>query len=293
MSFCSRFGRALQRTLLDALTRTASTLRWAAVVAAFALCIIAATYVWTLLQPPPDSGLLLPTDNLAGRSYADIVGGSPIDAVITWVNGSDPVWLQLKTRTKRLATGLPLCDRESTNNASAGCVSGKEFLDCPLARTRLLPLQDDSSASDGANRYRDNDELRYNFRSLEKYAPWLRRIHLVTNGQVPNWLNVAHPRVRVVTHADIFPNPAHLPVFSSPAIEVHLHRIPGLSRRFIYFNDGTWRLNRGCRSHIVLHHPTSFADVMLGSDVSPDDFYSHTKGTKVYFSWEVPKCAHG
>lgn len=121
-----RFGRAAQRTLFDALTRTASTLRCTAVVAAFALCIIAAAYVWTLLQPAPDSGLLSPTDNLAGRSYADIVGGSPIDAVITWVNGSDPVWLQLKTRTKRLSTGLPLCDPEFTNNASTGCVSGTD-----------------------------------------------------------------------------------------------------------------------------------------------------------------------
>jgi len=136
-----RLGRAVQRTLLDSLTRTASTLRCTAVVAAFALCIIAAVYIWTLLQPAPDSGFLSPTDNLAGRSYADIVGGSPIDAVITWVNGSDPVWLQLKTRTKRLSTGLPLCDLESISNGSAGCVSGKDSRVAPLVQSdALLPL---------------------------------------------------------------------------------------------------------------------------------------------------------
>ena len=40
-----------------------------------------------------------------------------------------------------------------------------------------------------------------------------------------------------VTHEDIFPNKSHLPTFSSPAIEAHIHRIPGLSQRYIYFND--------------------------------------------------------
>lgn len=44
---------------------------------------------------------------------------------------------------------------------------------------------------------------------------------------------------------------------------------------------------------IALEHHISCADVMLGSDISPDDFFSHTRGTKVYLSWEVPKCAHG
>jgi hypothetical protein len=133
----------------------------------------------------------------------------------------------------------------------------------------------------GLNRYRDNDELRFSFRSLEKYAPWIRQIFLVTNGQVPAWLDVNHPRVTVVTHEEIFADKSLLPVFSSPAIEVHLHRIPGLSERFIYFND----------------------DVMLGSEVWPDDFLlrkggsdyflSKSLGQKVYLSWEVPKCNPG
>ena len=123
----------------------------------------------------------------------------------------------------------------------------------------------------GSNRYRDNGELQYSMRSIEKYAPWVRRIYLVTSGQVPAWLDLSNPRVQVVTHAEIFPNPAHLPVFSSPAIEVHLHRIPGLAPRFIYFND----------------------DVMLGADVWPDDFGTRSQGQRVFPSWEVPKCAPG
>ena len=58
---------------------------------------------------------------------------------------------------------------------------------------------------------------------------------------------------------EIFTNKSHLPSFSSPAIESHLHRIPGLSDKFIYLND----------------------DVMLGKDVWPDDFYTHSTGQKV------------
>ena len=42
-------------------------------------------------------------------------------------------------------------------------------------------------------RFADNDELRYSLRSLEKHAPWVRNVHIVTNGQVPSWLDVSNP----------------------------------------------------------------------------------------------------
>ncbi|XP_044041995.1 N-acetylglucosamine-1-phosphotransferase subunits alpha/beta isoform X1 [Siniperca chuatsi] len=122
-----------------------------------------------------------------------------------------------------------------------------------------------------ASRFEDNEELRYSLRSVEKHAPWVRHIFIVTNGQIPSWLNLDNPRVTVVTHQDIFQNHSHLPTFSSPAIETHIHRIPGLSQKFIYLND----------------------DVMFGKDVWPDDFYSHSKGQKVYLTWPVPNCAEG
>ncbi|KAM4569157.1 N-acetylglucosamine-1-phosphotransferase subunits alpha/beta [Odontesthes bonariensis] len=122
-----------------------------------------------------------------------------------------------------------------------------------------------------ASRFEDNEELRYSLRSVEKHAPWVRHIFIVTNGQIPSWLNLDNPRVTVVTHQDIFLNDSHLPTFSSPAIETHIHRIPGLSQKFIYLND----------------------DVMFGKEVWPDDFYSHSKGQKVYLTWPVPNCAEG
>ena len=128
-------------------------------------------------------------------------------------------------------------------------------------------LEDDLSK----NRFADNNELKYSLRSVEQYAPWVRNIFIVTNGQVPSWLNLEHPRIRLVTHQEIFLNKSHLPTFSSPAIETHIHRIPGLSRKFIYMND----------------------DVFFGLKVWPDDFYTHSNGQKLFLSWAVPNCNKG
>lgn len=86
---------------------------------------------------------------------------------------------------------------------------------------------DDESA---AHRFADNDELRYSMRSVEKFAPWVRNIYVVTNGQVPAWLDRTHPKIRLVTHEHIFTNRSHLPTFSSPAIESHIHRIKGKNK---------------------------------------------------------------
>lgn len=111
----------------------------------------------------------------------------------------------------------------------------------------------------GAHRYRDNDELRYSLRSVERYAPWVDRVFVVTNGQVPHWLDLSHPRLRIVTHDEIFVDRRHLPTFNSCAIELHLHRIPGLSDPFLYFND----------------------DILLGAPVRPEDFVTSAGGPKL------------
>jgi hypothetical protein len=88
------------------------------------------------------------------------------------------------------------------------------------------------------NRTRDNLELlRYSLRSLERYAPWLRRVVLVTQRpQVPAWLEISEPRLRIVHHDEIF-DPAQLPTFNSFAIVANLHRVSGLSPRFLYLCD--------------------------------------------------------
>jgi len=193
-------------------------------------------------------------DNLGRVEWAGQLCGDPIDLVYTWVNGSDPLWQADMLKWRNIELGDELMQNVS------------------------LQLEPEGNSTDGeppdpsaANRYRDNDELLYSMRSVFKYAPWVRNIILVTNGQVPSWLNLDHPRIRVVTHAEIFAHPDALPVFSSPAIEMNLHRIPGLSRRFLYFND----------------------DVLLGSPVQPEDFDSPSFGQRVFMDWAVPRCHAG
>lgn len=120
-----------------------------------------------------------------------------IDFVIIWVDGSDPEWRKEKNSFKGLLT--------------------KE--------------EDDSE-----HRYRDWDNLRYWFRGVEKFCPWVRTIHFVTWGHLPSWLNTENSKLRIVNHKDYIPS-QYLPTFSSHTIELNLHRIDGLSEHFVYFND--------------------------------------------------------
>ncbi|MPC19258.1 N-acetylglucosamine-1-phosphotransferase subunits alpha/beta [Portunus trituberculatus] len=193
------------------------------------------------------------------------------------VSGSGGVQL-VECREDELVPGLLIANSHlepATSNTSI------------RTRQAMLMLQSDLKEID-ANRFEDNEclsilspfphplfyagqELRYSLRSLEQHAPWVRRIFLVTNGQIPHWLNLDNPRLTIVTHQDIFPNASHLPTFSSPAIESHIHRIPGLSDHFLYLND----------------------DVMLMQEVWPEDFFSPGSGFKVYLSWSLPECSSG
>ena len=134
-----------------------------------------------------------------------------VDAVYTWVDASDP------------AFRISLLDHAAAGTAEAD-------------RTSI-----------GFSRYRNNGELRFSVRSLLRFAPWVRRIHILTNGQVPSWLDHAHPKIHLVNHAEVFPEPECLPTFNSNAVEMCLHRIPGLARRFVYFNDDVF-LGRAVRS---------------------------------------------
>lgn len=125
-----------------------------------------------------------------------------VDMVYLWVDGSDPVWRAKKMAFER---GDPQIAFEALDEA----------------------------------RFVDNDELRYSLRSIEKYAPWVRHIYIVTDNQVPAWLDLTDPRISVVDHMEIMPTSA-LPSFSSPAIEWCIDNIPGLSEHFLYANDDTF-----------------------------------------------------
>ncbi|MGN0666924.1 MAG: stealth family protein [Huintestinicola sp.] len=88
-------------------------------------------------------------------------------------------------------------------------------------------------------RYRDWGLLPYWFRGVEKFAPWVRRIHFVTWGHIPNWLDTSHPKLNIVRHEDYIPG-KYLPTFSANPIELNLHRIEGLTENFVFFNDDTF-----------------------------------------------------
>lgn len=121
----------------------------------------------------------------------------PVDIVITWVDGNDP-----KHKTKCL-----------------------EYF------TKWRP-----GRKVEAGRFRDNGELRFSMRSLENFAPWIRRVYLVTDGQHPAWLNLEHPKITIVDHKDFIPS-EYLPTFNSHVIESFLHRLPGLAEHYVYLND--------------------------------------------------------
>ena len=145
---------------------------------------------------------------------------SPVDIVYLWVDGQDVGW-----RAKR---------RHALRQLSA---DGNHAIEA-IARFGNVE-----------GRFRDNDELLYSLRALEKFFPDHGHIYLVTDGQTPDWLK-ASDRMTLVDHRELIPA-ASLPTFDSSNIESYIHRIPGLSERYFYFND----------------------DVFFGAPVNLDDWF--------------------
>ena len=81
------------------------------------------------------------------------------------------------------------------------------------------------------------DELLYSLRSVDTYLSGVRYVHIVVDGQVPDWLDVDHPKIRLIQAEDIITNKDHYPNYNTQAIESYFFNIPDLSDRFIYFND--------------------------------------------------------
>lgn len=100
------------------------------------------------------------------------------------------------------------------------------------------------------NNFRSWDNLKYWFRSVERYAPWVNKIYLITDHQVPSWLNLDNKKIVTVFHEDYIDS-SYLPLYNSNAIELKMHKIKGLSEQFVYFND----------------------DIFLTDYVNPSDFF--------------------
>jgi hypothetical protein len=124
----------------------------------------------------------------------------PVDIVYTWVNHRDAGWRQLWTEVVGTEPGA---------------------------------MEDDSG---GIERFLNRDELKFSLRSISSFAPWVRKVFVVTNCAPPEWLDIDHPKIHWVDHRDVIPADM-LPVFSSHAIESRLQHVPGLADHFLYFND--------------------------------------------------------
>ena len=99
---------------------------------------------------------------------------------------------------------------------------------------RQLNLKEEIALN--ACRYIDNQELKYSLRSAQMYAPWINKIFIITNGQIPKWLDPNHPKIKIINHAEIMPKYS-LPSFNSEAIETCIANIPDLSEYFLCAND--------------------------------------------------------
>ena len=127
----------------------------------------------------------------------------PIDVVYLWVDGNDKKFKLLKNKYLR------------------------EF------------YQDADKYIDDTEEqiFRDQDELKYSLRSLEKNAPWVNHVYIVTPlGQKPKWLNTKNKKITIIPQEDILPKDAG-PIFNSCAVETCLANIPGLSEHFLLAND--------------------------------------------------------
>lgn len=136
-----------------------------------------------------------------------------IDLVYLWVDGNDPAW-------------------QAKRNAFIGKTEDNSPVNCK-------------------GRYANNDELKYSLRSIEKYAPWIRRIFIVTDNQIPEWIDTSNPKIKIIDHTDIMPAES-LPCFNSSVIEHFLYRIPGLAEHFLFAND----------------------DMFVNKEVTADDFFT-------------------
>ncbi|MBM6761622.1 stealth family protein [Megamonas hypermegale] len=164
----------------------------------------------------------------------------PIDFVVTWVDGNDPVWQADKAKYS------PKKNEDSRNI-----------------------------------RYRDWDNMQYWFRAVEKFAPWVNKVHFVTYGHLPKWLNTDCPKLHIAKHSDFIPK-EYLPTFNSQSIELNLHRIKGLAEHFVYFNDDMFLLKPVPRELFFKDGlPTDFAIASTLSVTDKSDTVQFTKFNNV------------
>ena len=122
-----------------------------------------------------------------------------IDAVITWVDGSEPNY--------------------------------KIKLEENLKNKKIINRQ-----------YTQANEIDFCVASIIKFAPFVRKIFIVTDKQKPKFSGIRHmvslEKIEIIDHEEIFrDNLDCMPSFNIRSIDALLFKIKNLSDKFIYFND--------------------------------------------------------
>lgn len=148
--------------------------------------------------PQEEEQIIISYDEKLERTFKN---NAPIDIVFTWVNNDDLIWSDKYNHFKK--SGNKELGRYATDSA----------------------------------RFENHDELYYSLQSVHKFLPWVRNIFIVTDNQIPAWLEkFKSKKIIIIDHTEIIPG-KFLPTFNSHVIEAFLHNIPEISESFIYFND--------------------------------------------------------
>ncbi len=149
-----------------------------------------------------------------------------IDFVIFWVDGDDPVH-----KSKR-----------------------RFFID-----QFALKNENNTEQSTDERRFIQFDELKFCLRSIKKNAPWYNKIFLITDQQVPHFLEADKlflDRIELIDHQVLFKDDKdYLPCFNSRALATQLYKLDQLSEYYLVGND----------------------DVFLGAPITPDYFFKDDK----------------
>ena len=173
-----------------------------------------------------------------------------VDVVVTWVNGSDPVWY----------------DRMIKEANKQNYTISKGYKE---------------------SRFIQHDEIKWLLRSIERFAPWISMIHIITDEQYPSWANLKNPKIHWVNHSTLYYHGYH--TFSSIALQFASMYIPNISRRYIIMDDDYIFLNyvtpsdffdEDCRAKLYYEKRTEYTPKCTGSNSAAQYFHTRYKSNK-------------
>lgn len=95
------------------------------------------------------------------------------------------------------------------------------------------------------SRIRDWDNLKYFLRSVDKNCKWVNKVVLCVfdEYQIPEWLNVNHPKLKILYHRDYIPKEC-MPTFNGLCSTNFIFKHPEIENNLIYCNDDFFFVNK-------------------------------------------------